>query len=83
METQLHAKKLEKILDGQGCGNGTHERTSVRTNGRTYESEFIGSFRSLKTSGEPMILHRIGLELAAFHRRSTIFKSKRVSLSVK
>ena len=29
------------------------EHTHGRTNGRTYESEFIGSFRSLKTSGEP------------------------------
>ena len=29
------------------------ERTYERTDGRTYESEFIGSFRSLKTSGEP------------------------------
>ena len=29
------------------------ERTDVQTNERTYESEFIGSFRSLKTSGEP------------------------------
>ena len=26
-----------------------------RTDGRTHESEFIGSFRSLKTSGEPKI----------------------------
>ena len=29
------------------------ERTNGRTDARTYESEFIGSFRSLKTSGEP------------------------------
>ena len=27
-----------------------------RTYERTYESEFIGSFRSLKTSGEPKIM---------------------------
>ena len=31
----------------------TYERTDVRTDVRTDESEFIGSFRSLKTSGEP------------------------------
>ena len=31
------------------------EQTYVRTYARTYESEFIGSFRSLKTSGEPKI----------------------------
>ena len=30
------------------------ELTYVRTHVRTYESEFIGSFRSLKTSGEPV-----------------------------
>ena len=29
------------------------ELTYVRTHVRTHESEFIGSFRSLKTSGEP------------------------------
>ena len=29
------------------------ERTDERTYGRTNGSEFIGSFRSLKTSGEP------------------------------
>ena len=29
------------------------EPTNVRTYVRTYKSEFIGSFRSLKTSGEP------------------------------
>ena len=49
METQLHAKNPKKISNGQGCRTGTHGRT----NERTYESEFIGSFRSLKTSGEP------------------------------
>ena len=32
----------------------TYVRTYVRTYGRTHESEFIGSFRSLKTSGEPI-----------------------------
>ena len=32
------------------------EHTNVRTYGRTHESEFIGSFRSLKTFGEPIIL---------------------------
>ena len=31
----------------------TNVRTNVRTYERPYESEFIGSFRSLKTSGEP------------------------------
>ena len=49
METQLHAKNQKKILNSQGCRTGTN----VRTHGRTDESEFIGSFRSLKTSGEP------------------------------
>ena len=29
-----------------------------RTNGRTDESEFIGFFRSLKTSGEPLTLQK-------------------------
>ena len=29
------------------------EHTNARTDARTHESEFIGSFRSLKTSGEP------------------------------
>ena len=45
METQLHAKNKKKY-HGQGCRTGTHVRT--------HESEFIGSFRSLKTSGEPI-----------------------------
>ena len=31
------------------------ERTYERTDARTYESEFIGYFRSLKTPGEPKI----------------------------
>ena len=53
METQLGAKNQKKILNGQGCRTGTHGRTDARTDVRTYESEFIGSFRSLKTSGEP------------------------------
>ena len=52
METQLDAKNQKKISNGQGCRTGTHERT----HGRTYESEFIGSFRSLKTSGETIII---------------------------
>ena len=36
------------------------EHTDRRTHARTHESEFIGSFRSLKTSGEPKIkkIHR-------------------------
>ena len=42
-------KNKNKISNGQGCRTGTHGRTYERT----YESEFIGSFRSLKTSGEP------------------------------
>ena len=54
-DAQLHEKNQEKISNGLGCGTGTHRRTNRRTNGRTYESEFIGSFRSLKTSGEPII----------------------------
>ena len=33
------------------------EQTNRRTDGRTDESEFIGSFRSLKTSGEPINHH--------------------------
>ena len=52
METQLGAKNQKKILNGQGCRTGT----DVRTDARTDESEFIGSFRSLKTSGEPKTL---------------------------
>ena len=50
METQLGAKNQKKISNGQGCRTGTHARTYVRT----HEREFIGSFRSLKTSGEPI-----------------------------
>ena len=53
MESQLHAKNQKKIMNGQGCRTGTDVRTDVRTDARTHESEFIGSFRSLKTSGEP------------------------------
>ena len=53
IETQLGAKNQKKILNGQGCRTGTHVRTYVRTHARTHEREFIGSFRSLKTSGEP------------------------------
>ena len=49
MEIQLHAKNQKNISNGQGCRTGTHARTYTRT----HESEFIGSFRSLKTSGEP------------------------------
>ena len=51
MEAQLGAKNQKKISNGQDCRTGTH----VRTKGRTHDSEFIGSFRSLKTSGEPKI----------------------------
>ena len=54
METQLSAKNQKKILNGQGCRTGTDGRTYGRTYVRTYESEFIGSFRSLKTSEEPI-----------------------------
>ena len=49
METQLHAKNKKKISNGLGCRTGTDVRTDVRM----HESEFIGSFRSIKTSGEP------------------------------
>ena len=35
------------------------ELPHARTYARTYESEFIGSFRSLKTSGEPIINNKI------------------------
>ena len=45
METYLHAKNQKKISNGLGCRTGTDERTDART----HESEFIGSFRSLKT----------------------------------
>ena len=48
VETYLHAKNQKKISNGQGCRTGTDIRT--------HESEFIGSFRSLKTSGEPKII---------------------------
>ena len=53
MEIQLHAKNQKKISNGQGCRTGT----DVHTHARTDKSEFIGSFRSLKTSGEPKIIH--------------------------
>ena len=49
MEAELYAKNQEKKLKGQGC----RTETDARTDGRTDESEFIGSFGSLKTSGEP------------------------------
>ena len=49
METQLHAKNKKNISNDQSCRTGTDGRTYART----HESEFIGSFRSLKTSGEP------------------------------
>ena len=49
METQLHAKNKKKS-NGQGCRTGT----DARMHERTHESEFIGSFWSLKTSGEPI-----------------------------
>ena len=39
-------KNLKKIWNSQGCRTGTHVRT--------HESEFIGSFRSLKTFEEPI-----------------------------
>ena len=51
METQLHAKIKKKNRTVKAVGP---EHTDERTNGRTYESEFIGSFRSLKTSKEPI-----------------------------
>ena len=53
METQLHAKNQKKILNGQGCRTGTNGLMDGCTDERTNEREFIGSFRSLKTSGEP------------------------------
>ena len=42
--------------------------THARTYARTYESEFIGSFRSLKTSGEPKTLKtdNFGQKMAKF-----------------
>ena len=56
METQLHAKNEKKILRGQGCRTGTDVRTDVLT----HKIEFIGSFWSLKTSGEPKNHQRFG-----------------------
>ena len=50
METQLHAKNKKKYRTAKAVGP---ERMDGRTDERTDESEFIGSFRSLKTSGEP------------------------------
>ena len=47
-------QKPEKISNGQDCRTGTDERTD--------ESEFIGSFRSLKTSGEPIMGLTRGLQ---------------------
>ena len=51
METQLHAKIRKKYRTVKAVGP---ERTDERTYGRTNESEFIGSFRSL---GEPISLN--------------------------
>ena len=48
METQLHAKNQKKNIERSRL-----QDWNGRTYGRTNESEFIGSFRSLKTSGEP------------------------------
>ena len=50
METQIHAKNQKKILNGQGCRTGT--------NAPMDESEFIGSFRSLKTTNSYKKLSR-------------------------
>ena len=53
METQLHAKIEKKYRTVKAVGP---ERTYERTYVRTHKSEFIGSFRSLKTSGEPIMV---------------------------
>ena len=55
METQLGAKNQKKISNGQGCRTGTH----AQTHGRAHEREFIGSFRSLKISGEPKMKNEL------------------------
>ena len=49
-DTQLHAKNKKKYRTVKAVGP---ERTYELTHARMHESEFIGSFRSLKTSGEP------------------------------
>ena len=74
METQFHAKNQKKISNGQGCRTGTDERTY----GRTYQSEFIGSFRSLKTSGEPTRHIMIGSQERVKIQRSSIPKIKKI-----
>ena len=51
-------QKPEKISNGQDCRTGTDERTD--------ESEFIGSFRCLKTSGEPIMGLTRGLQFGKF-----------------
>ena len=50
-------KIRKKISNGLGCRTGTDARTDAQTDARTHKSEFIGSFQSLKTSGEPKILN--------------------------
>ena len=58
METQLGEKIRKRYRTVKAVGL---ERTDARTYVRTNESEFIGSFRSLKTSGEPIKkISRIG-----------------------
>ena len=58
METQLHAKNQKKKYRTVKAVGPEH--ADGRTHAQTHESEFIGSFRSLKTSGEPKIrkIHR-------------------------
>ena len=60
----LHTKKLEKVLNGQGCRTGRDGRMY----GWTYESEFLGSFSSLKTSAEPKKGSQLVLKTCSFFR---------------
>ena len=48
-------QKIRKKIE-QSRLQDQNKQTNVRTNVRKHESEFIGSFRSLKTSGEPKIM---------------------------
>ena len=47
-------KIRKKYRTVKAVGPEPFARTDGRTDVRTYESEFIGSFRSRKTSGEPI-----------------------------
>ena len=81
METQLHAKIRKKYWTIKAVGP---ERTNGRTYERMHESEFLGSFRRLKTSGEPTRKGQVyglgvylkGYQKIQFHHQELLQKIK-------